>query len=163
MRSRADPPENCHLLTEKIAKSLSNFVGKKKTIFGNFFDKNVKFLAIFHSQMAIFRRVRSGADQWVLTIHDPQSLYSSANQPMMKFLIIFVCVWDILFVVKTLLLWSKLASLIFKNRLLINELMGLWNIFLYDIFRTFILSWFNKKLICMSPQSLYQVFTVCEL
>ena len=28
-------------------------------IFGNVFEKNVKFLAIFDSQMAIFRRVSS--------------------------------------------------------------------------------------------------------
>ena len=28
------------------------------TIFGNFFEKNVKFLEIFEIQMSIFRRVR---------------------------------------------------------------------------------------------------------
>ena len=42
-----DPTENCHL--------------KKMTIFGNCFEKYVKFLAIFffYIQMAIFRRVSS--------------------------------------------------------------------------------------------------------
>ena len=47
--SRSDPPENCHLTKivfffSKIANG--NFV-EKMTIFFNFFEKNVKFLAIF--------------------------------------------------------------------------------------------------------------------
>ena len=47
---------------KKIAKNL--FLKKKwqfkkkKKFFGNSFEKKVKFLAIFDSQMAIFRRVR---------------------------------------------------------------------------------------------------------
>ena len=44
-----DPPENCHLTVQKIAKNvtlLAIFL-KKMKIFGNFFWKSVKFLPIF--------------------------------------------------------------------------------------------------------------------
>ena len=69
-----DPPENCHLNVQKLPKTWLfflncqnlSFFSKKlplafflMTIFGNFLEKNVKFLAIFDSQMAVFRRVRS--------------------------------------------------------------------------------------------------------
>ena len=46
----AEPPENCHLNVKKLQKKQKNltfFFLKKKTIFVNLFEKNVKFLAIF--------------------------------------------------------------------------------------------------------------------
>ena len=56
--SKPDPPENCHLTVKKLPMAI---LLKKMTIFVNFFEKNVKFWAIFwqffDSKMAIFRRV----------------------------------------------------------------------------------------------------------
>jgi len=42
--SESDPPENCHLTVKKLPMAI---LLKKITILVNFFEKNVKFLAIF--------------------------------------------------------------------------------------------------------------------
>ena len=39
-----DPPENCHLTVKKLPLTI---MLKKMTIFVNFFEKKIKFLAIF--------------------------------------------------------------------------------------------------------------------
>ena len=58
-----DPPENCQLNVQKLPKTWHLKKRQKMTIFVNFFEKNVKFLAILDIQLAIFRRVRSELNQ----------------------------------------------------------------------------------------------------